>query len=181
RVRVIRSSNPGHLTLAETTHDVVIDHADGLHVRVDDGGTDESEATAYQVLTEGVGLVGLRWDVLDRSRAILSRAPVDETPLISGETPELVLHAQEGAGVLDRGFNLEPVSNDARVSEELLHLAGIEARDALGIEAGKGLAVGFPPPQDRDPAQAGLGTFEYQELEQFLVVMNRDAPLLVVV
>src|SRR5207244_3711045 len=94
--------NPGHLTLAETAHDVVIDHADGLHVRVDDGGTDESEATAFQVLAEGVGLVRPRWDVFELSGAILSRPPVDETPLISGEAPELVLHLQEGPGVLDR-------------------------------------------------------------------------------
>src|SRR5438132_4478119 len=178
---VSRPADPGHLTLAETARDVVIDHADGLHVRVDDGGTDQPEATAFQVLAEGVGLLALRRDVLDRSGTILLRSPVDKTPLIGGETPELVPHAQEGPGVLDRRFDLEPVANDARVSEELLHLAGIEARDALGIEAGKGPPVGFPLPQDRDPAQAGLGTFEEQELEQSVVVVNRDTPLLVVV
>src|SRR5206468_6920762 len=71
RVGAIRSPHPRHLTLAETAHEVVIDHADGLHVRVDDGGTDEHEATAFQVLAEGVGLVALRRDVLDRSGAIL--------------------------------------------------------------------------------------------------------------
>ena len=32
-----------------------------------------------------------------------------------------------------------------------------------------------------EPAEAGLGTFEDQELEQLPVVMNRDTPFLVVV
>src|SRR3989442_9022202 len=91
-----------HLALAEAADDVVIDHADGLHVCVDYGGTDECEAAPFQVLAEGVGLVRLRRDVLERPGAILSRPPVDETPLIGGEAPELVLHAPEGAGVLDR-------------------------------------------------------------------------------
>src|SRR5438552_3721572 len=71
--------------------------------------------------------------------------------------------------------------NDAWVSEEALHPASVETRDARGIEAGKGLAVGFPLPQDRDPGEPGLGAFEYQELEQLLIVVNRDTPLLVVV
>src|SRR5436309_3100735 len=148
RVRMIRSPHAGDLTLAEAAHEVVIDHADGLHVRVDDGGPHEPEATAFQVLAEGIGLVGLRRDVLDGSGAILSRPPVDEAPLIGGETPELVPHAQEGPGVLDRRFDLEPVANDARVAQVLLHFAGIEARDALGIEAGNYPPVRFRPPQE---------------------------------
>ncbi len=130
-------AQPGHLTPAEAAHDVVIDHADGLHVCVDDGGPDESEATALQVGAEGVGVVRRRRDVREPSAAILSRPPVDETPSVGRETPELVLHAQEGAGVPDRGFDLDPVSNDPRVAQQLLHFAGIEARDTLGIEAGK--------------------------------------------
>jgi len=46
RGRVIPSPVPGHLALAEAAQDVVVDHADGLHVRGDDGGADESEAAA---------------------------------------------------------------------------------------------------------------------------------------
>src|SRR5690606_41873933 len=53
------------------------------------------------------------------------------------------------------------------------HLRGIEV-----VERG---AVVLALAQDGNPAQPGLGTFQRQELEQGTVVMERHAPLVVVV
>src|SRR5579875_3651762 len=75
---------PGELAEAEAGGEVVVDHADGLHVGVQDGGPDEGEATALEVFAEGVGLglvagigsVGLRrlifgWPSTKRQQKLL--------------------------------------------------------------------------------------------------------------
>jgi hypothetical protein len=46
---------PADLSISETTDKVIVHHADRLHMRVNDGRTDEAESTALQILTERVG------------------------------------------------------------------------------------------------------------------------------
>jgi hypothetical protein len=60
-------------------------------------------------------------------------------------------------------------------------VARVEACHLLGIEARQRFAVGLPLAQDRDPAEAGLRALENQELEEGPVVVDRHAPLVVVV
>src|SRR5438874_5985023 len=45
-----------NLAIPEAIDQVVVDHADRLHMRVDDCGTDEAESAALEVLAEGIGL-----------------------------------------------------------------------------------------------------------------------------
>ena len=45
-----------HLLVTEAVRRVVVDHADGLHEGVADGGADEAEATLLEVFAEGVRL-----------------------------------------------------------------------------------------------------------------------------
>src|ERR1700680_5009520 len=49
------------LAVAEAGGGVVVDHADGLHERVADGGADEAEATFFHVFAYGVGHLGGGW------------------------------------------------------------------------------------------------------------------------
>src|SRR5262249_54882637 len=60
RVRSDRRNEPLQLPVTETVHEVVVDHADCLHVGVDDRRADEAEAPALQVLAERVGFRGGR-------------------------------------------------------------------------------------------------------------------------
>ena len=46
--------SPLHLTVPEAARGVVVDHADGLHEGVADGGADESEAAFLEILREGI-------------------------------------------------------------------------------------------------------------------------------
>ena len=57
----------------------------------------------------------------------------------------------------------------------------VVARDDVGIELIEDLAVALALAQDRVPAQAGLRALQDEELEDGAVVVQRDAPLLVVV
>ena len=44
------------LSISETADEVVVHHADRLHVRIDDGRTDEAESAPLEILAERVGL-----------------------------------------------------------------------------------------------------------------------------
>src|SRR5262249_19623806 len=77
--------------------------------------------------------------------------------------------------------DLEPVADDARIPEQAAHLAGTEARDLLGIEAGERRAVGLALVEDRAPREAGLGALEDQELELLAIVVDRRSPFAIVV
>ncbi len=57
----------------------------------------------------------------------------------------------------------------------------VVADDFLRVEAVKGGAIVFALLQNRVPAEAGLRTLQYQELEQHAVVVLRDAPFVVVI
>src|ERR1700693_6117141 len=50
------------LAVAEAGNGVVVDHANGLHERVTDGGTHEAEAAFFQVFADGVGYLCGGWE-----------------------------------------------------------------------------------------------------------------------
>ena len=50
------SLEPPSLLVSETGDEVVIHHADRLHVRIHDGRTDEAESAPLEILAERVGL-----------------------------------------------------------------------------------------------------------------------------
>src|SRR4030095_3844637 len=64
---------------------------------------------------------------------------------------------------------------------EALHVALAEARHFLGVEAGERAPEILALAQDGDPAQARLHALEDQEREEPRVVVDRHAPLGVVV
>lgn len=84
-------------------------------------------------------------------------------------------------GVVDDGFDLAPMPDDACIAEQALDIAATEAGDLLDVEVGERHAEGRPLVEDRAPAQPGLEAFEAELLEQSLVVRGRLTPLVVVV
>src|SRR5713226_4072958 len=84
----------GDLPKSKAVDDVIVDHPDRLHVCVNDCRSDESEATALQIVAHGVGLGAASRDILHGSPAALDRATVDEGPLVRVEAAELRLHVE---------------------------------------------------------------------------------------
>src|SRR5690606_32062217 len=105
----------------------------------------------------------------------------DEVPDVAIERAELALHVEEGACVVDGGVDLQPVADDALVGEQLTLSARVVPRDLLRVEVIERLPVRRPFAQNRDPAETRLRTLENQHLEQAPVVVQRHAPLGVVV
>src|SRR5262245_8137480 len=160
---------------------MVVDHSDRLHEGVDDGGSDETEAAPLQILADRVREGGARRHLLHAPTPVLQRAPSGEAPEIRVERAELLLQGEKSARVADRGLDLEAVAHDPGVREQAPRVARPEARDLRGVEARECAPVVLAFPEDRRPGQTGLSALEDQELEQPPVVVDGNAPFLVVV
>ena len=77
--------------VAEAGGEVVVDHAGGLHVGVDDGGADEVEAAVFEVFAEGVGEGGAGGDFFEGLPGILEGAArLTKAPDVGVEGGEFV-------------------------------------------------------------------------------------------
>src|SRR6185503_15138131 len=103
--------------------------------------------------------------------AIDLRPSADEIPEEDGEAAELPLDLQERLGVADRGADLQTVPHDPRVAEQLRDLSGAIPRHAPRIEPIERLAVVPALSEDGLPAQARLGSFQDEHLEEVPVVV----------
>ena len=161
---------------------MVVDQADALHERIDDGRADEAEASRPQCRRQGVGGGGRGGDVArpggggqSNRRSLPVRR--DER----GQGAALAAEALDGPRVADGRQDLGPVAHDARVGHEASHVALVEGGHERGIEAAEGGPEAVAPVQDERPAEAGLEALQGEALEQLPLVRDRHAPLLVVV
>ena len=97
------------------------------------------------------------------------------------ERAVVFLDLQERARVRDRAGHLEPISDDPGIEQELVELRRCEPRDLRGIEVGERATIAVTLVEDRRPRQACLRSFEDQELEMLAIIVDRHAPLGVVV
>lgn len=166
---------------AKTIHRVVIHHADCLHMGIADSAADETEPPPLQVAAHGIGNRGAGRDFLMVLPGVLQRSAIHEAPLVGSEGTKFPLNRQEGAGVANRRFHLEAITDYAGIRKEFRNLDMIEMRHCLGVKAGKGDAVVRTFTQDGNPGKPGLGTFQDQKLEQEPVVVDWHAPFPVVI
>lgn len=166
---------------AEATGHVVIHQAHGLHEGVADRRTHETEPPELQVPAQDIGEIGPDRDILQAPAAVPERLPARELPKIPVKTPELFLHPEERLRVLDRGSDLEAVTDDPRIRKELPDLGRTVTRHLHGIKTVKDLAVVFALLQNGKPTQARLRAFQDQELEEPPVLMHRHSPFPIVI
>ncbi len=98
-----------------------------------------------------------------------------------GETAMAAAQAQDHAGIVDRGIDLEPVADDARVGEQARAISFAIRGDTLDVEAVVGAVEARALLQHRLPAQPGLVDFQQQALEQHGFVAVRETVFVVVV
>ena len=167
--------------MAKTVRRMVVDHPGGLHVRVDDGRPDEVEAAAFQVPGNFIGQGGFRRYLGALLPGVLYGFAVDEVPDVVIERAEFLPDPDKCPGVSDGGTDLEFVPDDGGVFQQAAYPALVIFRHFGEIEIIKRQSVGRPFFQHRNPAQPGLRAFQHQEFKQLPVVMQRYAPLLVVI
>ena len=97
------------------------------------------------------------------------------------ETAELLLHGEEQPRIRDGRFDFQPVFHDAVEVHQPFDIVIGHPRHLPGVEIAKGLAVALPLPENRYPAQPGLGALQHKKLEQCFIVSHQLSPLLIVV
>ena len=160
---------------------MIVDHAHRLHVGVTDRRADEAKTSALEIATHRLGLDGLHRNRPRIPSTILYGATVDELPDVLGEGPRFGLNGEDGASVGDRRLDLQAVAHDARIFQQTLALASIEARHFRHLKIGVHPLIFRALGQDRVPTQTRLGPFEDQHLEEVAIVPAGHTPFPVVI
>src|SRR5713101_389688 len=160
---------------------MVVDHADGLHVPVDHGGSDEAESPPLQIATERIRLWRRRGNLAYGFPSTLSRPAVDESPAIRIEAPVFFLHRQKRSRVLHRGGDLHAVPYDPWIGGQLVDPGFRVSSDLLWIEVAERAAVAVPLVEHDRPAEPRLRGLQNQELEMRAVVVRRHTPFAIVI
>src|ERR1051326_1517399 len=105
----------------------------------------------------------------------------DETPNISIKTSKFILNLDECFGILDGGCNLQPIANDPRIKQQCLYPALIVFGHLGWVKTVEGQSVVSAFLEDCLPAQAGLGAFQHQKLEEDSILMARYTPFCIVI
>src|SRR5579884_571317 len=111
-----RSPSAAQFPVSQASHEVIIDHADGLHQCVTNRRADKFESASQQVAAHRVRFGCARRHIAHAPPAILDRLAANETPEISVETSEFFLHREERLRVFDGGCDLQPVPHDSLIA-----------------------------------------------------------------
>src|SRR6476620_11797324 len=144
---------------------MIVNHADRLHVCVDDCRSDKAEAAALEIADECVRFGGRCGNLSQRFPPILPRPAIDELPAVRVETSEFFLHGQKRSRILHRGGNLQPVSDDPWLGGQLVNPSRRISRDLRWFELTECAAVALALVEDDRPAESRLRGFENEALE----------------
>src|SRR6202521_2240165 len=131
-----------NLSISETIDEVIVHHADRLHVRINDGRTDEAESPLFEILAKRVRFTRGSWNLPHCLPPVEFGSSIDEPPAISVKTSQLSLNCKKRTRVAYRGFDFHPVSNDCRIQCELLDSVLGISRHFLRIELAEGTEIG---------------------------------------
>ena len=112
-----RQTSTPKLPVAKAIHEMIVDHADGLHEGVANGAADKLEAAFLEIFAHGLGFASLVGHFLDGLPSVLLGLMANKFPNVSIKSAKLVLNGQKCFGVLYGGIDLKGVSNDTRVGE----------------------------------------------------------------
>jgi len=163
------------------TDQMVVHKSGRLHEGITDCGSDKTKAALLQRFGQGVRLRSARRNVTLTTPTVEFWRLFDEGPDESIETAELVLDREQRAGVADGALDLEAIAYDGGAFQQRLDATAVESCNPRRIEFGKGTAITVALVENRLPGKPGLGAFQHQKLEQPPIVMERNAPFLVVI
>jgi hypothetical protein len=103
------------LPITETIEEVIVYHADRLHVGIHDRRTNETESATLKVLAECVGFERSRRNLSHDLPSVKLWLSVDEAPAKRVEASELFLDFEKGPRVAHGGLDLHAVANDLRI------------------------------------------------------------------
>ena len=161
--------------------DMVVDHADPVYKCIDNFGTDKAEPPAFHVFRDAVAERGRDWHFTKVGEVVDLRAAINESPEIRIEAALLVLNVEDGAGIAAGAVDFQPVADDSFILAKRLKLCNSHCGSQMHVKVVKGRLAAGALPEHHVPAEPGLRTPKREHLEKMPVVMDRHAPLGVVV
>lgn len=167
---------------ADALRQMIVDEPRGLQKGITGGGTEEFEAAAAHVATEGIalgrgdGYFGQCAEMVPYGFAVGKKGKH-----VIVKTAVFLLHFDEKARIGDGRFYFQPVADNAAALRKALHIGVGHGGHSLDVEIAERAAVTLALFQNGEPAEAGLRTLQDEELKECAVVGNRPPPLRVVV
>lgn len=158
---------------------MIVRHPDRLHKRIANRRSDKIEAALLQIAAQPVRFPRPCWN--RRVSPTLQGLSIHKPPDIRIETAKFPLDFEKGARILNGRSNLQTIADDSFVGQQSRDLSVAVFRNFLRIELIKRTTILLSLSQDYLPAKPGLRTFKNQELKQLAIVVNRNAPLEIVI
>src|SRR3970282_1345888 len=164
--------------MSKAGNDMIINHANRLHVCIADCRADELELPFPQSLAHHLRLRRVGGELLQVPPSILYRLTADEPPDEGVETAKLLLDSQKRLCILDGRHNLQLVADDPNVRQQGLYLSRIVTRYFLRIKPVEGCPVVLPLLEHSQPRESSLRSLEDEKLEESSIVVLGNPPLL---
>src|ERR1700736_6323451 len=117
-----------------------IDHSHGLHERVANGRSDETESSSFEILAHRVAVCGRLGNSTQVQRPAAQHFAARELPDVVVERAQGSTDLEVGLGVGYERIHLETISDDAGILHEASASGGVVADHFLRVEAVERLA-----------------------------------------
>lgn len=160
---------------------VVVDDAAGLKVGVDGHGTDILKAPLLQIFAQPV-----RQAVADGNFPLIVTLVEDDfsvtkAPDVIGKAAELVPHFLTALSIADDGPNLSRRADHALGVHNAFYIVVIVGRDFIVVKVIEALPNDLALSKYNEPTEAALQVFQGQMLEHLPIVVNGNAPFVIMI
>src|SRR3954468_7435250 len=127
--------------MSEARHKMIIHHAHGLHVRVNNRAPDKLKTPLLEVFAQGIGFLRCRRQLLHAGDAVLNRPAIHNSPNVIIKASKFLLNSKKTLGVRNRRLDLPSISDNSWISKKLLHALLREMCNLLRFKFRKGAAI----------------------------------------
>lgn len=120
--------------MPKARNEVIVDHSDRLHKRVNDSRADELEPAPFQFTADFVGKRSFRGNFGERFVKMRFGFAVYKTPDKLVKTAELLLYFDKRFGVCHGGVYFQTVADYVRIFEQFGDFFAVVPRDFFGVE-----------------------------------------------
>ena len=105
----------------------------------------------------------------------------NKLPDVFIKAAKLLLDSEKRFRIVDRRFDFQAVAHNSLVPKKLTYLPPVIAGNLPRVKPIERFPVVLPLSEYRDPAQSGLRSFKDEHLEEHAIIVDGDAPFLVVI
>jgi len=145
-----------HFGVTEARDEVVVVHADALHVGVACCRTDKRESARFHLFTHRFRDRARGPIVHFASEFVINRLPVRELPDVRCERAKFFLYREERLCVPDRRRDFLTIPDNPRIVEQTGNIACRELRDFFRVKVRERLFETLAFLQHQSPGEAGL-------------------------